>query len=55
MKNSCAVGLTCVELEEAAAHSGSVGWPSGSCGVGQRISGKVWGFPPSPHCLLNLP
>lgn len=50
-----AVGLTCVEVEVAAAHSGSAGWPSGSYGDGQQIWGKVWGFPLSPRCLLSLP
>lgn len=52
----CAVGLTCVKVEEAAAaHSGNAGWPSGSCGDGQRIWGKVLGFPPSPRCPLSPP
>lgn len=50
-----AVTLTCVEGEGAAAHSGSAGWPSGSCGDGQRTWGKVWGFPLSPRCLLRPP
>lgn len=51
-----AVGLTCVEVvEAAAAHSGSAGWPSGSSGVGRWLWGKVWGFPLSPRCPLSLP
>lgn len=50
-----AATLTCVEGEGPAAHSGSAGWPSGSCGDGQQIWGKVWGFPRSPRCLLRLP
>lgn len=51
----CAVGLTCVEVVVAAAHSGSAGWLLSSSGDGQQIWGKVWGFPLSPHCPLDLP
>ncbi len=51
----CAVGLTCVAAEVAAARSESAGWLSGSCGDERRTSGKVWGFPQSPHCPPNLP
>lgn len=49
------LGLTCVKVVVAVAHSESAGWPSGSSGDGLQIWGKVWGFPLSPHCPLSLP